>query len=374
MNKVTFLINSLSTSGAEKVLSVIVTELVKQKYKVEVIFLEKNEFYSLPNEVKKTYLSSFNGSESGIKKLFYIPVLAFRLKKYIQKNNIKLIQSHFYRSNYINVIAKILGAKHVVQIVNAGRISRYLEQGILGKINLFLIKKLYGHADLIILKAKGMQEDMQNLFQFKNQQIVINNPFDIEQIKILMEEKISDFHFDKSKKYLISVGRLIPLKRNHEIIENLPRLPKNCEIIFLDSVPEKQRLLEIARKLHLEKSVHFLGQVTNPYKYLAKSDIFVSCSESEGFPNVLVEAMICGTPIVSSDCVSGPRKILAPNKENEFGFLFNVGDTDKMVEHINFLLNNPKIREQYIINAKLRANDFSLKNIIDKYKKVLENE
>jgi len=62
LKKVTFLINSLSIGGAEKVLTVIITELVKQNYEIEVIFLEKNEFYKLPKEVKKTYLSNFTGN------------------------------------------------------------------------------------------------------------------------------------------------------------------------------------------------------------------------------------------------------------------------------------------------------------------------
>jgi N-acetylgalactosamine-N,N'-diacetylbacillosaminyl-diphospho-undecaprenol 4-alpha-N-acetylgalactosaminyltransferase len=374
MQKITFLINSLSSGGAEKVLSVIVGELIRQKYGVEVIFLEKNEFYTLPKEVKKTYLSSFDGSESGIKKLFYIPLLALRLKKYVNKNSIDLIQSHIFRANYVNVLAILFGSIHKVQVVTAGRVSRYKELGFTGKINLLFIKYLYPYADLVISKAKGMQEDIQSLFHFTNRQIVINNPYDIEKIEQLSNEKVVDFTFHSDKKYLISIGRLIPLKRNHELINALNHLPSNCEIIFLGDGQEKENLLAFLEKLNLKNRVHFLGQVQNPYKYLAKADIFVSCSESEGFPNVLVEAMICGTPIVSSDCVSGPREILAPKEENQYGYLFKVGDTRKMIEHINTLLQDNSLRESYTKKAKLRAKDFSLNNIINEYKNVLINE
>ena len=374
MQKITFLINSLSSGGAEKVLSVIVGELIRQKYGVEVIFLEKNEFYTLPKEVKKIYLSSFDGSESGIKKLFYIPLLALRLKKYVNKNSIDLIQSHIFRANYVNVLAILFGSIHKVQVVTAGRVSRYKELGFTGKINLLFIKYLYPYADLVISKAKGMQEDIQSLFHFTNRQIVINNPYDIEKIEQLSNEKVVDFTFHSDKKYLISIGRLIPLKRNHELINALNHLPSNCEIIFLGDGQEKENLLAFLEKLNLKNRVHFLGQVQNPYKYLAKADIFVSCSESEGFPNVLVEAMICGTPIVSSDCVSGPREILAPKEENQYGYLFKVGDTRKMIEHINTLLQDNSLRESYTKKAKLRAKDFSLNNIINEYKNVLINE
>jgi N-acetylgalactosamine-N,N'-diacetylbacillosaminyl-diphospho-undecaprenol 4-alpha-N-acetylgalactosaminyltransferase len=341
LNKVTFLINSLSSGGAEKVLSVLANELVKQTFQVEIIFLEKNEFYKLDDRVKKTYLSDFNGKESGLKKLLYIPILAWKLKKYIKQNNINLIQSHIYRANYVNVLAKIFGTNHKTQIVNAGRISRYKELGLIGKINLWLIKWLYAKADLIILKSKGMQEDMQNLFKFKNKQIVINNPYDIKKIQKLALEKFDDFMFDKSKKYLISVGRLIKLKRNSDLIEILPNLNENIEIIFLGDGEEKENLVSLAKSLKVAKRVHFLGRVKNPYKYMAKSDIFVSCSESEGFPNVLVEAMICGIPVISSDCISGPMEILG---DNEYGLLFDVGDKNKLLENIKLLLNNILVR------------------------------
>jgi len=369
--KITFLINSLSSGGAEKVLATIANSLVKD-YDVEIIFLEKNEFYKLDNRVKKTYLSDFNGNESVIKKLFYLPILAWKLKKYIQKNNIKLIQSHVYRANYVNVLAKILGAKHKTQIVNHGRVSRYKEQGLFGKVNLFLVKHFYFRADLIILISLRMQEDMQKLFHFTNKQIVINNPHDIEKIEKLSSDKVDDFNFDKDKKYLISIGRLIPLKRNSDLLRALSKLDKSVEAIFLGDGREKESLKNLAKELGVEQRVHFLGQVDNPYKYLKNSDIFVSCSESEGFPNVLVESMICEIPVISSDCVSGPREILAPEENNQYGFLFDVGDINQMVNDIRLLLVNKSLQKELIKKAKKRAYDFSLDKILNKYKKVLE--
>ena len=371
MQKLTFLINSFSSGGAEKALSVIIKELVIQNYQVEIIFLEKNEFYSLPKEVKKTYLSNFNGKESGIKKLLYIPILAWRLKKYVKNNNIKLIQSHIFRANYVNVLAKLFGAKHKVEVVTAGRISRYKELGLNGKLNLWLIKNLYAKADVIISKAQGMQKDMQKLFAFKNKQIVINNPYDIKYIELLSQEKVDEFVFHKDKKYLVSVGRLIALKRNHELIEILVNLSDNVEIIFLGDGNEKDNLIELSKKFNVENRVHFLGQVKNPYKYMSKSDIFVSCSESEGFPNVLVEAMICQVPVISSDCISGPREILGDNK---YGLLFDVGDKNKLKQHIEYILNNEDFRIDLTKKAKQRSYDFSLEKIIEKYKKVLDIE
>jgi len=367
MKKISFLINSMTFGGAQRVLTIL-CEHLKLEYEIEVIFLEREEFYELPKEIKKVYLSEFNGKENGIKKLLYIPLLGWKLKNYIKKNNIKLIQSHIYRANYVNIVAKIFGGKHKTQLVTAGRISRYKELGVIGKINLFLIKYLYQKADLLVLKSKGMQKDMQNLFEFNVNQIVINNPYHIQFIEEEAKESVN-FDFQKNKKYIISVGRLIKLKRNNELIEVFAKLDKNIELIFLGDGEEKENLINLSKKLNLEHRIHFLGQVKNPYKYIAKSDIFVSCSESEGFPNVLVEAMICKTVVISSDCVSGPREILG---DNEYGLLFDVGDKKTLLKYINLVLGNENLKNNYIKKAKKRSFDFSVEKIIEKYKRILD--
>lgn len=383
MIKLFFIINSLSSGGAEKVMSVLITELVRQSYDVELICLEKKHFYDIPKEVKVTYLSQGNGDESGIQKLLAIPLLAWRLKQHIRRNNIDLVQSHIYRSNYINILAKLFGAGHQAQVVNAGRVSRYFEQGLLGKVNLFLIKHLYGRADLLISKAKGMQADMQALFHFDNAQKVINNPYDIEKIQTMVKEEVTDFNFEADKTYLVSVGRLIALKRNQDTLQALSKLPEHIELLLLGEGEEREKLTALTKTLGIAKRVHFLGRVINPYKYLTRADIFVSASESEGFPNVLVESMICQTPIVSSDCTSGPREILAPGTDvniqlkddvelAEYGILFPVGSLDSLYTAIDLLLNDVVLKEKYITKAKKRAEDFSVEKIVKQYKKVLE--
>ena len=386
MQKLTFLINSLSSGGAEKVLSILINEL-STRYNVEVILLEKNDFYELSKNVKKTYLTNLTGNENGIKKLLYLPILAWRLKNYIKNNDIKLIQSHIYRANYINILAKILGANHKIQIVNAGRIGRYEELGLEGKINLFLIKYLYSQADLIIWKSKGMQKDSNRLFSFNNKQMVIYNPCNIEEIYYLSQKSIDNFRFKNDKVYLVSVGRLIKLKRNIDLIKALKFLDKNVEVIFLGEGSEKENLIKLTRKLNMEKRVHFLGQVYNPYKYIKKSNLFVHTSESEGFPNVIVEALACGVPVISSDCISGPREILAPNTDIDknlkkgddielakYGTLFPVGDVNGLAKAINLLISNKKLREQYTRLGAERAKDFLVEKIVAKYEKVLLDE
>ena len=388
MSKLYFMTNSLAAGGAEKVITVLLNKLSELGIDVELICLEHNDFYHLSEDIKRTYLSDFTGKEAGVKKLFTIPLLAWRLKQYIKKENITLVQSHIYRSNYINILAKLFGSSHNVQIVNAGTMSKYKKEGLLGKINLLLIKYLYPKSDLIILKSQGMQLDMQELFNFQCENIIINNPYDIEKIEYMKKETIDDFDFRTDKKYLISVGRFETFKRQDIIIRSMKNLihKQDIELILIGDGIKKDKLVQLSKELGVENKVHFLGRVNNPYKYIARSDIYILSSDNgEGFPNVLLESMICKTPVISSDCLSGPREILAPNTDIDFqlknsiekakyGLLFPVGDVDSLSEAIKQLLDNEKLKDSYSEKAYQRAHDFSVEKIVEQYKKVLNNE
>lgn len=376
------LINSLYNGGAEKVVSVIVNELCRQNYNIELICLEKNNFYKIDNRVKITYLSNFKGTESSLLKLIYLPIFALKLKKYIKQNNIFIVQSHIYRANYVNLMSKIFGAKHETQIVNVGLVSRYKKEGFLGKINLLLVKWLYKYADLIICKSFQMLEDMTKYVSIAKKGLIIYNPYDISLITQLAEEDVDNFNFDPKKKYVVSVGRLIPLKRNADLINALTLLPDNVEALFIGDGEEKEDLIDLAKMLKVEKRCHFLGRVENPFKYMLKCDVFVLCSETEGFPNVLVEAMICGLPVISTDCKSGPREILAPKSDlslqvtngveySDYGILVPVSGIKEIAEAINSIAFNIELRNKYVCKGRERANDFSLEKIIKEYKEVL---
>ena len=379
---IVFLINSLCEGGAERAILTLSQQFIQEGHKVTILALSKNNFYTIPKGVEMVYLSNMNDSLSGLIKMFYMPYHAWKLKQYVKKHNVTLIQSYLFRANFINLISSLLGSKQIIQVVNRSVVSRFFKEGLSGKINLFLIRYLYPRADMIIHISMQMKDDFNKHFFTKKNEKVIYNSYDIKAVFHQSNEPIDDFLFKSHKRYLITVGRLIPLKRFKDVLEAMSKLESDIELILLGDGVERKVLEQQAKELSIEKRVHFLGQVENPFKYIRKSDIFISSSSVEGFPNALLESMLCETVVISSDCLSGPREILAPNSKSakrlskgmefsKFGILYAVGDTVALVEALRHILKESTLLFYYQKKGFSRAKDFSVESIASKYKEVL---
>jgi N-acetylgalactosamine-N,N'-diacetylbacillosaminyl-diphospho-undecaprenol 4-alpha-N-acetylgalactosaminyltransferase len=379
---IVFLINSLCEGGAERAMLTLSKRFVEEGHSVTILALTKNNFYTIPKGVEMVYLSKMNDSLSGLIKMFYMPYHAWRVKQYVKKHNVALVQSYLFRANFVNLISSIFGSKQVIQVVNRSVVSRFFKEGLSGKINLFLIRYLYPKSDRVIHISLQMKEDFnKHFFKSKNEK-VIYNPYDVDSVLRQSKEPVEDFAFESHKRYIITVGRLIPLKRFQDVLEAMNHLDSDIELILLGDGAERTFLEERAKKFSLDKRVHFLGQVENPFKYITKSDIFISSSSVEGFPNVLLESMLCKTVVISSDCLSGPREILAPKSESakrlsdgmelsEFGILYAVGDRVALVEALRRVLEDNSLIYTYKERAFLRAKEFSVESIASQYREVL---
>ena len=226
---------------------------------------------------------------------------------------------------------------------------------------------------------------MRNLFS--EHSIVIHNPFDINHIEALSKEVIDNeiFPFQEDKKYIVFIGRLEVEKRILNLIEATCELfnrHSQYEMLIIGEGDQKDQLEKRVKEKNMHQRIHLLGWQDNPFRFMSRCDIFVSASENEGFPNAIIESMICGVSIVHTDCLTGPREILAPdtdyNKRLQEGFhieqcglLTAVYDDKALIDAMEFLINNENKRKELISSARKRVDDFNFEKNVNKYLEIM---
>lgn len=372
--KVLFIIPSLRKGGAERVLSLLLNAWSGNKTTCHLMLTDDSTItYDIPESVHTTILS--HHPKNGLQKLMLLPFNAYKIAKYAHENDIDTIVSFLYRPNYSAVMSRLFGFKGKVIINIRSTTSRYLQEGLLGKVNLFLIRKLFNKADLIISNSMGVKHDLETLMPVKTRHIAIPNPVDLATIDLLKHDT-RDIAFipQKDTRYIISVGRLIPLKRHKDLIDAFAsihtKLP-NTRLLLLGDGILKEALVSHAKASGIDNKIDFLGNVDNPFYYLHRSDLFVMTSEIEGFPNVLVEAMACGKAVISSNCKSGPAEILDNGK---YGLLYEVGDVKTLSGHIEALMQDDETRKRYEKLAKERVREYDIYKVLSQFEKEVFNE
>lgn len=350
--KLNFLINSMQNGGAESALLTLINELLKQNHEINLILLEDENFYTIPKQINIIRLGKVQKNQ--ILKFFSLVTLAFKLKKL----KLDLINSHSFRANYVNILAKLFGSKHKAIITIHSDKNIYEVKNLNSKINLALINTLYKRADKTVFVSKSAQKS----FNFNLPSQIIYNGFDIKNIEKLANENY-EFEFKRDKQYLICVNRLIELKRVDDIIKALQLLNENFELIIIGDGSEMPNLQNLANDLNLKDRVHFLGQISNPFKYVKRADYFILASQSEAFGNVLIEAMICKTLVICSN-FSVAKEIL----QDKGGILFETKNIQALANAIKSIDNKEKI----VQSAYKRAVNFTISKTASDYEKIFK--
>ncbi len=397
-NHIIFLLNSLAGGGAQKV-AIRLSE-----------YLPVSDFILLERDVKcKTdkpifFLSNHSIKTSPIIKTLSIPIYAYKLSKFLEKNS--LVVSFLERANFVNIISKLFKKHRAIISVRMDQQTGHVG---LRKLNKLLVRLLYPKADLIIAVSQGVKQSLIN-FGIEEEKIkVIYNPYPIDEIRKLAKEPLGSHEEIFKHPVLITAGRLTKQKGQWyllRVFKALKEKHKDLKLVILGEGELKEYLVKLSEELGLKTyvwdrdelsgdfDVYFLGFQKNPFKFIARSKLFVFPSLWEGFPNVLVESMACGVCVVSSDCRSGPREILAPNTDfnyqtqksefAEYGVLMPVFEVKyktakepleereiMWIEAIDKLLEDESLRKHYSEKAKQRAEDFSIEKIVEEWKEVL---
>ena len=235
--------------------------------------------------------------------------------------------------------------------------------------NPFAVKIFYPLADAIVAVSRGILEDLSTVSSAaaENGQVIYNPVVD-QNLLAKSQEDVSHPWLSQKQDVpvLLGVGRFGPQKNFALLLRAFAEVSRDREVrlIMVGDGEERDKLEELTQKLDIQNRVDFVGFEKNPYKYMARASLLVMTSRFEGLPSVLVEALACGCPIVSTDCPSGPREIL---EEGRWGRLVPVDDQEALVEAINESLNEEHDPER----LRQRATDFSVDRAVESYLNVL---
>jgi glycosyltransferase involved in cell wall biosynthesis len=207
------------------------------------------------------------------------------------------------------------------------------------------IRWSYAKADLVIVNSRGLSSDVQNYAGVASWRIrVLNNPTFHEDV--LLEARAEVDHpwlADNSVPVILGVGRLTRQKDFPTLIQAFARVARErpARLIILGEGNDRDSLQGLVEQLGLFGRVDLPGYVTNPFAFMARANLFVLSSAWEGSPNVLIQALSVGCPVVATDCPEGPREIL---RDGRLAPLVAVGDVPGMAAAIRQMLDNPPDR------------------------------
>lgn len=228
---------------------------------------------------------------------------------------------------------------------------------------LIAAKRLFRIADRIITVSNTIREEVCKFYKLNPSKIAtVYNPMPLEKIRTLSREDISAA---PEGNFIVGCGRLVEAKGFGDLIDAFSRLrPSTLKLIILGEGPLRHELLHTAARLRVADRVFLPGFVPNPYAYFAKARAFVLSSYSEAFSLVLVEAMACKTPVISSRCKGGPEEILDNGK---FGLLYPTRNIGALAHALTRILENPTEAAARSGLALERARDFSATELLPKW-------
>ena len=248
---------------------------------------------------------------------------------------------------YANIIAvwarRVAGVPHRVVLNEQNNLTSVSngEKDLRWKLYPMLAKWFYPWADAITAVSKGVADDLMQATQLSEGQVqVIFNPIVTPDLLKKSEAPLDHPWFQAGEPpVILGVGRLTSQKAFDVLIEAFSQVRKShsARLLILGEGDDRLMLETLIRKLGLEQDVALPGFVSNPYPYMAHAALFVLSSRWEGLPTVLVEAMSLGTPVIATDCPSGPQEIL---RNGKYGQLVPVDNPDALALAIQRHLAN----------------------------------
>ncbi|OLF37265.1 glycosyl transferase [Psychrobacter sp. C 20.9] len=361
MKKVALYIPSMNGGGAERVMLALANGLAEKDILVDLVL----------NRVDGPYIKDAS-PKVNIVNLGTSRVLnsIIPLSKYLYKEKPDAILSAMNYVNIATILAQLISGSNT-KVVFSEHCDLTESKKNLGRMKSTLVTSLmrwaYKKPHAIIAVSDGVAHSLVNEINIgRNKITTIYNPiFSKDLVKRSKEPLSHCWTKEGSLPLIMGVGRLTHQKDFETLIHAFKKVreKKDCNLMILGEGKLRSELEQLINNLDLNDSVQLPGFVDNPYAWMSHADLFVLSSIYEGFGNVLVEAMACGTPVVSTDCPSGPSEILA---DGLWGELVPPRNSNLLAQAIIKTLNNSVQKD-----VKDRASFFSVTNSVDKYYELL---
>ncbi len=369
--KLLFVISSLGGGGAERVMVHLINHLDKNRYDILLVIFEEildyqKDFGSTPEIICLDKTNRWH---------FFKIIL--KLRKIITHFQPNVVMSFLGYTNIVTVLASLFFTRRKFDLILSERSyppksSPTAHFDLLGRmLRIFA----YRRADMIVCNSNHTKSAIEKDFHIRSEKVkTIYNPVTLQEIRAKAQERVTHSFFqNEGAKVIIGVGRLAEAKRFDRLLRAFSlvrREEENVRLIIVGKGRLQRELEDLASQLKISEWVDFVGFQSNPYAWISKSDILVLSSDFEGLPNVLLEAMACGVPVVSTDCLTGPSEIITNGKN---GILVPVSDEKELTEAVLTLLKDEGLRRRFSIEGRKRAEDFRVEKIIPQYEKLFWN-
>ena len=340
--KIAFVIYNLKKGGAERVVSLLSKELSK-KHEISIIVFNNSIEYEYGGEL--IYLNC-DSIKNKIGKIFNIIRRTYKLRRLFKKEMYDKIYC-FMETAYLPAI--LTGFPIIASVRNNPH-----------KHSKYITKYILANAKKIITVSKEIENILIKEFNISNI-MTINNPIDFTLI-----DKLKNDSIDEKSKFIMAVGRLHHQKGFDILIDAYSKsnVKNKAKLLIFGDGKLKNDLQKLIDKNDLSNSIILKGIVDNLYKYLYRAEMFILSSRYEGFPNVLIEALACCTPSISTDCPTGPKEII---KNNFNGLLVKNENTDELSNAIDKLYFDESLKEKFRKKARSSIQHLNIKNIANKW-------
>lgn len=310
MKKIAFIIQHLTNGGAERTISNL-SMLLNGTYDIYLIVFDGEAItYPYDATLLDLKLPPKKGFVNKVINSFRRIAAVRRLKK---QYRFDCVISFMFGANIVNVLSG-----HIGKTVTSARnyMSAY-GKGIKAKLR---EKFVASRSDAVVALSKMVAIDLHDTFGVPERKLtVIYNPCNTDRIRALAEQTCP-FEFSQDFYYFVTAGRMVEQKGQWHLLKAFAllkerELDKKIKLIILGSGELNDDLQKLTVQLGVESDVHYAGFCDNPYSYISRSNCFVLSSLFEGLGNVILEAMACKVPVVSYDCLAGPRELIAPETD-----------------------------------------------------------